>query len=86
MEIIYGLIGFLLGAGCFLLGMYLGRKQTPAPVRHEEEGLTEEKLKRIEKERKALEEEQRAFRQLVGYSADIAYGVERLPSESDETA
>lgn len=86
MEIIYGFLGFLLGAGAFLLGMYFGRQQTSAPVKREEAELTEEQMKRFEKERKALEEEQRAFRQLVGYSADIAYGVERFSSESDETA
>lgn len=86
MEIIYGFLGFLLGAGVFLLGMYLGRQQTQAPVKREEVDPTEEQMRRLEKERRALEEEQRAFRHLVGYSADIAYGVERFPSESDETA
>ena len=86
MEFIYGLIGVLLGAGLFLLGMYAGGKRTPAPVKREEAELTEAELKRIEQARKELEEDQRAFRQLVSYSADIAYGLERFPSESDETA
>lgn len=82
MEIVFGLAGVLLGICLFVLGFFMGRK-TAAPVRVEPapEVLSKAERDRIEKERRELEEDQRAFRQLVGYSADIAYGLAQLPSE-----
>lgn len=77
-EVLYGLIGFILALGIFILGFLAGTKyQRPAdPV---EPGEAEKE--RIRKELDRMEKEQEAFRQLTGYSADIAYGLVDFPKE-----
>ena len=86
MEFIYGLIGAFIGIGLFLLGFFVGRQaEKPVKIVKAEavDGENGADIERMEKERQRLEAEQRAFRNLVGYSADIAYGVEKFPTESD---
>ena len=77
-EVLYGLIGFILALGIFVLGFLAGMKyQRPAdPV---EPG--DDEKERIRKELDRMEKEQEAFRQLTGYSADIAYGLVDFPKE-----
>lgn len=75
-EFVCGLIGLLLGAALFALGILSSRgavrTQTPpaaAPSPDEEERLRQ------------IEADQRAFRALMGYNADVAYGTERMTRE-----
>ena len=74
-EFVCGLIGLLLGASLFALGSFAPRgaerTQTPpaAPGPDEEERLRQ------------IEADQRAFRALMGYNADVAYGTERMTRE-----
>ena len=82
MEFIFGLVGVLLGIGIFLLGFHVG-KQTVAPVKLYAV-LSNAEQARIEKERQEMLEDQKAFRQLVGYSADIAYGLTDFKPGSDK--
>jgi hypothetical protein len=85
MEFLYGLAGFLLGVGSFFLGFYVG-KTTARPVkRAPEKDVTEAEIKRAKREREELEADQRAFRALVGYSADVAYGLTEFQLESDKS-
>lgn len=84
MEFVYGAIGFLFSLVVFVLGFHLGRKAAAPVKRKEEKILSEAEQDRIERERRELEEDQRAFRRLAGYSADIAYGLVRFPSESED--
>lgn len=75
-EFVCGLIGLLLGASLFALGSFAPRGaergRTPpaaAPGPDEEERLRQ------------IEADQRAFRALMGYNADVAYGTERMTRE-----
>lgn len=79
-NIICGLLGFILAGGLFSLGFYAGVKYEAGrkPVAPE---LDEVAKSRIEKERERLQREQEAFWQLTGYSADIAYGITQFPEE-----
>ena len=71
-EFVCGLIGLLLGAAVFALGIVSARgtenvQTTPAAPDAEEQ----ERLRQIEAD-------QRAFRALMGYNADVAYGTDRM--------
>ena len=71
-EFVCGLIGLLLGAALFALGSLSPRADAqaakPAAAADPDE---EERLRQIEADR-------RAFRALMGYNADVAYGTERM--------
>ena len=67
-ELIGGLIGLLLGAALFALGSLAQRTEAPAAAPDPDEA---ERLRQIEAD-------QRAFRALMGYNADVAYGTERM--------
>ena len=71
-EFVCGLIGLLLGAAVFALGIVSARgtehAQTPTAAPNAEE---QERLRQIEAD-------QRAFRALMGYNADVAYGTDRM--------
>ncbi|MCR5665085.1 MAG: hypothetical protein K6G17_09465 [Oscillospiraceae bacterium] len=69
-EILCILAGLVLGAALFAAGGRRARRETP----HEPPRASEER-------RRQLEAEQRAFRALMGYSADVAYGLERFSEE-----
>lgn len=71
-SILGGLLGAVLGGGIFYLGYLFGRKNaTPAPLSVEE------------KARKRFEEDQAAFKDLMSYNPEVAYGVAKLGDESD---
>lgn len=75
-DIILGLVGFLLGIAAFAAGYGLalhGGKQPKARINREngDDGHS------------AAAAEERAFRALTGYSADIAYGVAAFPGEDE---
>lgn len=71
-EFVCGLIGLLLGAALFALGSFFSRgaersaAPSTAPDADEQERLRQ------------IEADQRAFRALMGYNADVAYGTERM--------
>lgn len=70
-EFVCGLIGLLLGAALFALGSLLrpaerGREEPREPEEDEAERLRQ------------IEADQHAFRALMGYNADVAYGTERM--------
>ena len=75
-DTIMGLLGFLLGLAVFAAGyamaLYAG-KQPKVPKKNEADDAR----------RAAMEAEQRAFRALTGYSADIAYGMAEFPGEGE---
>ena len=74
-EFICGLIGLMLGAGLLALGALAGRGRDRAASRPEApDEEARERLRQIEADR-------RAFRALMGYNADVAYGTERLERE-----
>ena len=74
METIFGLIGALVGIGIFMFGFWFGR-ETYKPKKTETADPTEDELNRIQEERRRFLEDQEAFRNLMNYNADMAYGV-----------
>ena len=74
METIFGLIGALVGIGIFMFGFWFGR-ETYKPKKTETADPTEDELNRIQEERRRFIEDQQAFRELMNYNADMAYGV-----------
>lgn len=71
-SILGGLLGFVVGGCIFYLGYRLGQRgAVPAPLSVEE------------KARKRFEEDQAAFKDLMSYNPEVAYGLARLGEESD---
>lgn len=76
MTVLIGMLGAMVGIALFVLGVFFG-KAIYSPAQKKEavtENLSEEELVAIQEERKRLIEEQRAFRELVNYNAEMAYG------------
>ena len=73
-EFVCAMVGLLLGAALFALGFAArgGEKRAAAPAKCAEG--EDERLRQIEAD-------QRAFRALMGYNADVAYGTERMARE-----
>jgi len=74
MEFIAGLFGSLVGVGLFLFGIWFarqldGKEKTP-PVE-----VPEDEKREILEQRERLIQEQKAFRELMNYNANMAYGV-----------
>lgn len=74
MEALLGLLCSLLGIGLFVLGFWFG-KEMSQPKKVELPDPTEDELHQIQEERRRLIEDQEAFRNLMNYNADMAYGV-----------
>lgn len=74
-DTILGLLGFLLGIAAFAAGygtaLHGGKRPKARTDRESDDGHS------------AAEAEQRAFRALTGYSADVAYGVAAFPGEDE---
>ena len=70
-EFVCGLIGLLLGAALFALGSLARPAKGGREERSEADADEAERLRQIEAD-------QRAFRTLMGYNADVAYGAERM--------
>ena len=73
MEIIIGMIGALLGVGLFVCGFFVGRGMNQ-PKKADLTTPTDDELHQIQEERRRLIQEQEAFRELMNYNPDIAYG------------
>ena len=84
-NVLFGMLGFLLGWVLFYAGYRAGRDlREPAeavPQRVEKVEPTVDEAAQLEKERERLRAEQRAFHDLIGYSADVAYGRVSMPGE-----
>jgi len=81
-------VAILLCALCFFNGAVLGyaigqyrREKKETVVRAPESTISEEDLEKIRKEREEMKAEQAAFLSMVGYNADIAYGLGKSPFE-----
>ena len=76
MEMIIGMIGALVGVGLFVFGFFIG-KEMGQPKMVDPSDPTDEEIHQIQEERKRLIEDQKAFRELMNYNPDIAYGVDK---------
>jgi len=76
MEVISGLIGALVGIGLFIFGFWFGKTvfETKMPGSTLSEA-TEEEMAQIREEREKLIADQKAFRELMAYNPDMAYGM-----------
>ena len=70
-EFVCGLIGLLLGAALFALGSLARPAENRRAERAEPDADEAARLRQIEAD-------QRAFRALMGYNADVAYGAEHM--------
>ena len=86
--VFFGLVGALVGIGIFVGGIFTGigwcqcrrefngadevRREEPAAVEP-----TEDEARKLAEERERLREEQKAFHDLIGYNADVAYGISK---------
>lgn len=74
MELIMGLLGAVIGVGLFISGFWFGKtvfetkKQTVSEA-------SEEEMAQIKEEREKLISDQKAFRELMSYNPDMAYGL-----------
>lgn len=67
-------MAFLYGVPVGVLIGYRLWKRAPKPVT---QGMTAEESARIQREREELKAEQEAFLSMMGYNADIAYGMDQ---------
>ena len=74
METILGMLGALVGIGIFVFGFWLG-KEMNKPKKVDPTQPTDEELAQIQEERRRLIQDQEAFRELMNYNVDVAYGV-----------
>ena len=74
MEMILGMLGALVGIGIFVFGFWLG-KEMNQPKKVDPAQPTDDELAQIQEERRRLIQDQEAFRELMNYNVDVAYGV-----------
>ena len=74
METILGMLGALVGIGIFVFGFWLGKAMNK-PKKVDPAQPTDEELAQIQEERRRLIQDQEAFRELMNYNVDVAYGV-----------
>lgn len=77
-DLLFGLLGFVLALGIFMLGFFVGQKSSSAGARVDVEQAE------AMQERERLKQDQAAFRMLTGYNADIAYGLAKFSEEDTE--
>lgn len=82
-EMIAGMAGAVIGIALFISGWTLGRRSLPGENRSP--ANTREAEAAAASERSRLSAEQHAFQELMGYSADVAYGTAKLSAEADDT-
>ena len=74
LNIVYGALGMILVLLLFAAGMYVGYKLNARKVADEAVKARKPETP-AEAERRRLIEDQNAFRQMMGYSAEVAYGM-----------
>lgn len=74
LNIVYGALGMILVLLLFAAGMYVGYKLN-ARKAADEAAKARKPETPAETERRRLIEDQNAFRQMMGYSAEVAYGI-----------
>ena len=74
MEILIGMLGAVICIGIFILGFFFGR-ETVKPKTVDLTEPTPDELVQIQEERQRLIDDQKAFRELMNYNANIAYSV-----------
>jgi len=79
MEIVIGMLGALVGVGLFIFGFHMGKELGSPKVRSSEAENTDEDMAKIREERDRLIQEQKAFRELMNYNSDTAYGLTADP-------
>ena len=82
-EMLCGLLGAALGLAFFAAGFWFGRKSAVGKeiTSADKYPPSEEELAEQERQRERLRQEQEAFHDLVGYSADVAYGIRAMPGK-----
>lgn len=76
MEAVFGMIGALVGIGLFIAGFWFGRTVLePKKPRSKVVEVTDEEMAQIRDEREKLIADQKAFRELMSYNPDMAYGL-----------
>ena len=78
MTTVLGLVGALVGIGIFIFGFWFGKEMSQTKKVDPTEP-TEEEMKEIREERERLIADQKAFRELMNYNADMAYGITANP-------
>ncbi len=74
MGMIVGMLSVFVGAGIFFFGFRLG-KEMNKPKKVDPAQPTDDELAQIQEERRRLIQDQEAFRELMNYNVDVAYGV-----------
>jgi hypothetical protein len=84
MELIIGMLGALVGVGLFVFGFVLGKQMFEAkpPVKTED---TDEEKNAFREERERLIQDQKAFRELMQYNSDMAYGLANNPLRAEKS-
>lgn len=75
MELLIGLVGALVGVGLFLAGFFVGKSQAKTWTPVDLTPSSEEEIEKIREERERMIADQQAFRTLMNYGADQAYGL-----------
>ena len=73
---LFGLLGFLLGAGIFYAGYRFGQRDIPTPPAAPAHTYTAAEEADLQKQREQLREEQDAFKQLMSYNMNLAYDIQ----------
>jgi hypothetical protein len=80
-DILLGMVGMLLGIAIFYAGYRMGL-ESRAPTKVVAQELVEPdeaEAAELEAARERLRQDQAAFHDLLGYNADVAYGVKAMP-------
>jgi len=75
MELLIGLIGALVGIGLFLAGFFVGKSQSTPWLSKDKAPVSDEELVKIQEERERMIADQQAFRKLMNYGVEQAYGL-----------
>ena len=76
--VVYGALGVLFALGLLALGFFIGWRSHVLWLKHTNRAVRQELS---EQEKQAFEAQRKAFDGLMGYSADVAYGMAVTPEE-----
>ena len=78
LQVAYGALGVLFALGLLALGFFIGWKSHVLWLKHTHRAVRQELS---EQEKQAFEAQRKAFEGLMGYNADVAYGMMISPEE-----